>query len=86
MGWDLGNLILVSGENLSKSLALHKSHLAPTANGLIILKFLSVLSLCDLENRWKCSAVDQQIFMNTKHVPDAVPTLMRLTYKLQNLL
>lgn len=51
MGWDLGNLILVSGETLGRSLTLYKSLSTPTVNGKIILKFLSMLPLCGLKNR-----------------------------------
>ena len=72
-------------ENLGKSLTLYKSHLVLTANGQMILKFLSMLPLCDLENNWNCSEVNQQMFTSTKHVPDTIPALTELTYKLQNL-
>lgn len=57
----LGNLILVYGEDLCRSFILHKSHLAPTSNGQIVIKVLSMLPRCNRRNRWKCSLVNQQI-------------------------
>lgn len=36
-GWDLGNLILVSGKTLGRSFTLCKLHLTPTAKGQIII-------------------------------------------------
>lgn len=81
MGWDLGNLILVSVETLGRSRTLWKSHLAPTANGQIIIKVLSMVPLSDLKIRWKGSLANQQMFMNPKRcahgadLPIAEPAL-----------